>query len=112
MRQRLSAVVITLAVLLSGCKVGPNYSRPPISAPPAYRGPDGAQISSAQSLGDDKWATVFKDPVLQDLIRTALKQNYDIQTNFQLLREVLRLQGCGSRAFRKFFQLTRILPMP
>jgi multidrug efflux system outer membrane protein len=31
------------------------------------------------SLGNEKWWTVFNDPVLQQLIRTALKQNYDIQ---------------------------------
>ncbi len=32
-----------------------------------------------QSLGDQKWWEVFQDPQLQELIRTALKQNYDVR---------------------------------
>ena len=34
---------------------------------------------SAQSLGDEKWWEVFQDPELQSLIRTALKNNYDVR---------------------------------
>jgi multidrug efflux system outer membrane protein len=30
-------------------------------------------------LGDQKWWEVFQDPQLQDLVRTALKQNYDVR---------------------------------
>jgi outer membrane protein, multidrug efflux system len=61
--------------------VGPNYHRPTITAPTAYRGETPAQISAApaESLGNEKWWTVFHDPVLQQLIRTALQQNYDVQ---------------------------------
>jgi outer membrane protein, multidrug efflux system len=61
--------------------VGPNYHRPAITPPSAYRGETPAQISaaSAESLGNEKWWTVFHDPVLQQLIRTALLQNYDVQ---------------------------------
>ena len=36
-------------------------------------------LISEQSLGDQKWWEVFQDPQLQDLIRTALKQNYDVR---------------------------------
>jgi multidrug efflux system outer membrane protein len=32
-----------------------------------------------QSFGDQKWWEVFQDPQLQELIRTALKQNYDVR---------------------------------
>ena len=32
-----------------------------------------------QSLGDEKWWDVFQDPELQGLIRTALKNNYDVR---------------------------------
>src|SRR5262249_8218902 len=35
--------------------------------------------TSEQSFGDQKWWEVFQDPQLQDLIRTALKQNYDLR---------------------------------
>jgi multidrug efflux system outer membrane protein len=37
-----------------------------------------AQAASAKSIGDEKWWEVFQDKQLQDLIRTALKNNYDV----------------------------------
>ncbi len=67
--------------LLAGCKVGPNYKRPVVNTPGAYRGgaaPDIAPDATA-SLGDEKWAEVFRDPVLVKLIDEALKNNYDVQ---------------------------------
>lgn len=72
------ASVLLLMATFIGCEVGPKYNRPAINAPPAYRGevPGGA---SAQSLGDEKWSDLFQDTVLQQLIRTALQQNYDVQ---------------------------------
>jgi outer membrane protein, multidrug efflux system len=83
MRKGLLLVPTGLLILFSACTVGPNYHRVAIPAPPAYRGPDnvpsGSSAGDTASLGDQKWWTVFKDPVLQDLIRTALKQNYDVR---------------------------------
>ncbi|HVB97894.1 MAG TPA: efflux transporter outer membrane subunit [Candidatus Dormibacteraeota bacterium] len=63
--------------LLAGCMVGPNYKRPAVSLPPAYRG--AAPAAPAPSLGNEKWWQVFKDPVLDKLIHTALSQNYDVR---------------------------------
>lgn len=73
--------LFSCALLLAGCTVGPNYHRPAINTPGAYRGETAVQTSSASvgPLGNEKWWTVFQDPVLQQLIRIALKQNYDIQ---------------------------------
>lgn len=73
--------LLTLGLLLVGCAVGPNYKRPAIDTPAAYRGEPSSQPSatSAESLGNEKWWDVFQDPVLQQLIRTALQQNYDVQ---------------------------------
>jgi multidrug efflux system outer membrane protein len=66
--------------LLTGCKVGPNYKRPTINAPDAYRGlaPDAAPQTTA-SIADEKWWTVFDDQQLQALIRKAIAQNYDVR---------------------------------
>ena len=70
-----------LALLLAGCKVGPNYVRPQVTAPPAYRGADNSVVSSAdpESLGDQDFTKVFREPELQQLIRTALENNYDVR---------------------------------
>lgn len=70
-----------LAVVFStGCAVGPNYHRPALPVPPSFRAPEPLPPSKAQSLADLKWFEVFKDPQLQELIRTALAQNYDLRT--------------------------------
>lgn len=70
--------LLGLGLLLAGCAVGPRYKRPVIDTPPAYRGATPNQ-APAESLGNEKWWDVFQDPVLQQLIRTALRQNYDVQ---------------------------------
>ena len=69
----------SLLILVVGCRVGPNYVRPPVTAPEVYRGADEASVSSAdqESVGDQKWTQVFHEPELQDLIRAALENNYD-----------------------------------
>jgi outer membrane protein TolC len=50
-----------------------------VTAPEVFRGADEASVSSAdqESLADQKLAQVFQEPELQDLIRTALENNYD-----------------------------------
>jgi multidrug efflux system outer membrane protein len=67
--------------LLAGCMVGPNYHRPAVQTPTAFRDlADNPQVQAqAASYADLPWWQVFQDPQLQELIRTALKQNYDLQ---------------------------------
>ena len=67
------------ALLLAGCVVGPNYKRPSIAPPAAFRAPEPLPPDQAASLADLKWFQVFKDEQLQDLIRTALVRNYDLR---------------------------------
>ena len=104
-------VLLTLILFTSGCTVGPNYKRPRVDVPGAFRGaslevapanqnashegpndvensslrrmqpddkPSQAQLSEP-SFGDQKWWEVFQDPQLQELVRTSLKQNYDVR---------------------------------
>ena len=74
--------VATLAwALIAGCMAGPNYHRPTVQTPAAYReAGENAQVSpQAASYADLPWWEVFQDAQLQTLIRTALKQNYDLQ---------------------------------
>lgn len=64
----------------SGCMVGPNYHRPAVQTPTSFRDLSDNQQAQAQaaSLADLPWWQVFQDPQLQELIRTALKENYDL----------------------------------
>ena len=70
---------LTFGLLLAGCMVGPDYKRPPVEAPGVYRGDSQSPVASSESMGGEKWWEVFQDPVLQELIRTALEQNYDVR---------------------------------
>jgi len=69
------------AIVLSACTVGPKYQRPPLQTPASFRAPEATSQAQAQasSFADLPWWQVFHDPQLQELIRTALKQNYDLQ---------------------------------
>jgi outer membrane protein, multidrug efflux system len=73
--------VLLASILIGGCTVGPNYHRPVVQTPTAYR--DLRESPQAQeqaaSFADLPWWQVFQDQQLQELIRTALKQNYDMQ---------------------------------
>ena len=67
-----------LLCTVAGCAVGPDYHRPTIQTPVAFRGTQ-LQEAQAASYADLPWWEVFADPQLQELIQTALKQNYDLQ---------------------------------
>jgi outer membrane protein, multidrug efflux system len=73
--------VVLASSLIGGCLVGPNYHRPVAEPPTAFRELRESPQAEAQaaSYADLPWWQVFQDPQLQDLIRTALKQNYDMQ---------------------------------
>jgi multidrug efflux system outer membrane protein len=75
MRPRLAVAVASIA--LAGCMVGPDYRRPDVATPPAYRGQIGG--AEAASFGDLPWWEVFRDPVLQALVREALANNLDLR---------------------------------
>ena len=81
LRYGLFALVGIAAISFAGCNVGPKYVRPNYTAPPAFRGADDASVTTAAktSLGDEEWSTVYREPELQELIRKALANNYDVR---------------------------------
>lgn len=78
MNYRAIFVLIT-AGWMTGCAVGPNYHRPAVQVPQSFRAPEPLPASEAMSFADLKWWEVFKDDELQQLVRTALVQNYDLR---------------------------------
>ncbi len=71
------AMALAAACLLGGCVVGPKYKAPTATAPPAFRGQEGA--AQAASIADLPWWEIFQDPTLQDLVKTAIGNNYDLR---------------------------------
>ncbi len=99
-RLLLAVPLLSAALALAGCAVGPNYKKAAVDVPGMYRGaaaPEPASTGQVQqhqpathatqtsqtptsaSLGDEKWWEVFQDPELQNLIRMALQKNYDVR---------------------------------
>jgi multidrug efflux system outer membrane protein len=66
----------TLFLALTGCvTVGPDYKRPAVTAPPAYR----FEEKEVRDLANAAWWEQFNDPVLNGLVGTALEQNLDLR---------------------------------
>ncbi|MGC1521608.1 MAG: efflux transporter outer membrane subunit [Steroidobacteraceae bacterium] len=80
MKRRMGCVatgVVALGVAaLAGCALGPDYRRPDIATPAAYRfESDGG----SDYIADSGWGQVYKDPELQSLIRDGLVNNLDVR---------------------------------
>lgn len=77
---RKAVMLLFFAILLSlsGCAVGPEYIPPAEPDLPAFSAEKSPAIQSkATDLG--KWWQVFDDPVLDQLIETAAKENLDLR---------------------------------
>ncbi len=73
MRNVILFFLMTFAFL--GCMVGPNYRRPEVETPPSWR----FEESEAREVANTAWWEQFGDPVLNDLIQIALKENKDVK---------------------------------
>jgi outer membrane protein, multidrug efflux system len=71
------------ALLSVGCAVGPKYKRPDYPVPPSHRSdtalPATPPTAGVPTLADMRWFDLFRDERLQELIRIALKDNYDVR---------------------------------
>ncbi len=76
--RRLALLAVPL-LLLSACKMGPNYSRPAAPVPPQYRYSPSPTGTPETSITETKWAEIFSDDVLTKLVTTALEQNFDLK---------------------------------
>ena len=69
------AFAMLLAASLSACMVGPDYQRPEVEIPPAWR----LGATEAGEISNIAWWEQFQDPALSTLVRTALESNKDLQ---------------------------------
>src|ERR1700693_643002 len=72
---RNGAVALLLAVPLSACMVGPDYRRPEVELPVAWR----LGAAEAGEISNIAWWDHSQDPVLSNLVRTALANNKDLE---------------------------------
>src|SRR4051812_11011421 len=95
---------LSVAVLFSACSVGPSFK------PPAYTGSsnyteDGELLSSEQHLAlgqkiEGEWWTLFASPPLNDTIKQALANNYDVAAAKESLAQAEQAVRAESGALR------------
>ena len=96
--RRLLALAL-LGLVAAGCTVGPDFRKPESTAPADFRGRGPDYPAGPASLGDLPWWEIFGDPVLQELIREAVRQNYDLRVAVSRILEA-RAQVTIARSFQ------------
>jgi outer membrane protein, multidrug efflux system len=88
-------VLLVGLLVLSSCV--PRYQRTPGEVPQEYRfqSRESQPRPELTTLADLSWWEVFRDPALQDLIRTALEQNYDVRQAVARLAEARAVVGAS-----------------
>jgi multidrug efflux system outer membrane protein len=76
-------------VILCGCMMGPNYKRPAIDTPQTWRFED----REAKDVANTAWWEQFGDPVLNELIQSALGENKDIKIAAARVEQFAGLYG-------------------
>jgi len=66
---------ILAALMLSGCMVGPDYKRPDTQLPGAFAEPASQDTPAIAP----RWWTLYRDPMLDDLVRLGLERNADVR---------------------------------
>ncbi len=76
MSNRARSWVLSLVLLSQfGCTVGPDYVRPQVESPEQWR----VDYAAASDVANTRWWEQFNDPVLNELIDTALRENKDVR---------------------------------
>jgi multidrug efflux system outer membrane protein len=70
-----------VAGLFFSCAVGPDYHRPAVDSPGAYRraASDHNVSATTNSFGDRGWWDIYEDPQLKSYINEALTNSWDIK---------------------------------
>ena len=89
MRARTKKLLL-LAALAGGCKLGPDYERPAVPVPETWRE---VETTEQQSLANTPWWELFQDPVLVNLIQTALADNQDLKIAVERIEEARARYG-------------------
>jgi multidrug efflux system outer membrane protein len=73
-------ILLLIIVFITGCAVGPDFTKPEVESPEAYKYDQSLQVDSAytDSLINLKWWTLFGDPILDTIVEIALEENKDI----------------------------------
>jgi multidrug efflux system outer membrane protein len=74
--RKIAALALLAALPAGGCNLGPKYKRPTFQPPATFYTDQQATSTSAADLA---WWEIFKDQILQGLIKEAFEKNYDLR---------------------------------
>lgn len=94
----LFSIGVLIAVISSGCKVGPDFKSPKATVPQSWTSTNltsdkNLKVSVVESPDITKWWTNFNDPLLTELVETALTQNLDIKIAITRIRQARESYG-------------------
>lgn len=72
---RIGTLIVLLAVAIAGCTVGPDYTKPEVASPERWR----IDYPAAVDVANTAWWEQFGDPVLNELVDSALRENLDVR---------------------------------
>lgn len=81
-------LAVSIAALLSGCMVGPDYIKPEINTPTQWR-----NKATTQNTTNSQWWKQLGDPVLNRLIDQAIQGNYDLKIAVARVDQYMGLYG-------------------
>ena len=104
-RLRLAPLALACGAFLGACTMGPNFTRPETTPPPAWPAIAAPQADVpskpvARAYDGRLWWSVFKDPVLDRLVDDAQRQNLDLQTAALRIEEARAQRGSAAAAGR------------
>ncbi|MBR0706233.1 efflux transporter outer membrane subunit [Bradyrhizobium liaoningense] len=86
-----SCVALLLTIPLTGCAVGPDYTRPTVQLPKAWSDAKGRQATK-DAMPLAQWWRRLNDPLLNSLIEEAVQGNLDVAAAKARIREARALQ--------------------
>jgi NodT family efflux transporter outer membrane factor (OMF) lipoprotein len=89
---RVLALAMATAGVVACAPVGPDYVRPPVAVPPAYKETgDSKSVEAKAPLPRERWWTLFGDPALNALVEQVELGNHSIQAVEARVRQAAAL---------------------
>jgi outer membrane protein TolC len=85
-----TALAMSLALLLGGCMVGPDYHRPQVPVPTQYKPlPGWTEAAPAAEAPKGDWWTVFNDPLINQLEPMVSVSNQTVRQDYANYQQAL-----------------------
>ncbi|HZO23648.1 MAG TPA: efflux transporter outer membrane subunit [Steroidobacteraceae bacterium] len=100
---RTLAAMLVLGCTLAACSVGPDYKRPKVDTPPAFKEAEGWKVAEPNDTAPKgNWWDVYNDPALDNLVKQVQVSNQNVMVAEAQYRQALALV---SQARANYFPL-------